>query len=83
VLRRLLDTGATTSEARRIFQQVAKGDKTLDGEILDVIRFGMKSHWLQHFLMESSAALVVSDNKFKGLLAGGFTVVVVCMSSIR
>jgi len=83
VLRRLLDTGATTSEARWIFQQVVKGDETLDGEILDVIRFGMKSRWLQHFSTESSVALVMSDDKFKGLPAGGFMVVVVCMSSIR
>ena len=58
VLRRLLDMGATTSEARRIFQMAVKGDETLDGEILDVIRFGMKSRWLQHFSMESSVALV-------------------------
>ena len=76
VLRRLLDMGATTSEARRIFQMAVKGDETLDGEILDVIRFGMKSRWLQHFSMESSAALVVSDDKFKGLPAGGLTVMV-------
>ena len=43
VLRRLLDMGATTSEARRTFQQAVKGDGTLAGEISDVIRFGMKS----------------------------------------
>jgi hypothetical protein len=31
---------------------------------------------VQPFSMESSAALVVSDDKFKGLLAGGLTVMV-------
>ena len=43
LFRRLLDMGATSSEAKRIFQQAVNGDETLDGEILDVIRFGMKS----------------------------------------
>ena len=42
VSRRLLDMGATTSEARRIFQQAVKG------------WFGMKSRWLQHFSMRVS-----------------------------
>ena len=71
--------GATTSEARRTFQQAVKGDGTLAGEILDVIRFGMKIRWLQHFSMESSTALTVRDDKFKGFLAGGL-MVMVCAS---
>ena len=36
----------------------------------------MKSRWLQHFLIESSAALVVRDDKFKGLPAGSLKVMV-------
>lgn len=47
--KRLLDMGATTSEARRMIQKGVKGDETLDEKILDVIRFGMKSRCLQHF----------------------------------
>jgi len=31
------------------------------------------ARWLQHFSMEPSAELVVSDDKFKGLPAGGLT----------
>ena len=81
LLRRLLEMGATTTEARGIFQKAVvlkevdgKSDEVLDGEILDVIRFGMKSRWVEHFSMEAPAAIVVRDDKFKGLPATGFTV---------
>ena len=50
LLRRLLDMGATTTEARGIFQKAVvlkevdgKMDEVLDGEILEVVQFGMKS----------------------------------------
>jgi len=83
LLRRLLEMGATTTEARRIFQKAVvlnetdvKGDGVLDGEILDVVRFGMKSRWVEHFSMETPAAIVVRDDKFKGLPTTGFTYMV-------
>ncbi|KAG6823698.1 hypothetical protein H0H92_009319 [Tricholoma furcatifolium] len=55
LLPRLLDIGATTSEARLIFQRAIK-DSMLDTEILNIIRFGIKSKWLEHFSMESPSA---------------------------
>ena len=83
LLRRLLEMGATTTEARGIFQKAVmlkevdgKSDEVLDGEILEVVRFGMKSRWLEHFSMETPAAIVVRDDRFKGLPATGFTFMV-------
>lgn len=76
LLRRLLEMGATTSEARVIFQRAVRADETLDTEILDIIRFGMKSRWLEHFSMESPAALLLTEDNVKGLPAGGFTFMV-------
>lgn len=83
LLRRLLEMGATTTEARGIFQKAfvlkevdEKSDEVLDGEILEVVRFGMKSRWVEHFSMETSAAIIVRDDKFKGLPATGFTFMV-------
>ncbi|KAG6836952.1 hypothetical protein H0H93_000593 [Arthromyces matolae] len=77
LLRRLLDMGATTSEARLIFQKAIKtdekGEKSLDTEILDVIRFGIKSRWLEHLSMESPAALVLQEENMRGLPSAGFT----------
>lgn len=81
LLRRLLEMGATTSEARIIFQKAIKEDNTLDTEVLDVIRFGMKSRWLEHISMESPAALVLKEDGMRGLPAAGFTFMVcsLCM----
>ena len=42
--------------------EAAVYEEKLDLEILDVIRFGMKSHWVEHFSMESSAALVLQSD---------------------
>ncbi|KAF9466003.1 hypothetical protein BDZ94DRAFT_1252774 [Collybia nuda] len=76
LLRRLLDMGASTSEARVIFQRAIKEDDTLDTEVLDVIRFGMKSRWLEHISLESPAALVLQEDSMKGLPVSGFTFMV-------
>ncbi|KAF8233255.1 beach-domain-containing protein [Tricholoma matsutake] len=73
LLRRLLEMGATTSEARVIFQKAIRSDETLDTEVLDVIRFGMKSRWLEHFSMEPPSALLLSEHDMKGLPVAGFT----------
>jgi hypothetical protein len=76
LLRRLLEMGVTTSEARVIFQKVIRSDETLDTEVLDIIRFGMKSRWLEHFSMESPAALLLSEDDMRGLPVAGFTFMV-------
>ncbi|PPQ75051.1 hypothetical protein CVT24_010464 [Panaeolus cyanescens] len=96
LLRRLLEMGATTGEARGIFQAAIRrvpppqyepdglpsgevnltpvtafrtplpsalrtSDLSLDQEILDVIRFGVKSRWVEHFSMEGRAAVVCGN----------------------
>ncbi|KAJ7454045.1 beach-domain-containing protein [Mycena galericulata] len=73
LLRRLLDMGATPAVARLLFQRVVKPDETLDAELLEVIRYGMKSRWLEHFSMESPASLTLTEEGVKGLPASGFT----------
>lgn len=76
LLRRLLEMGASTAEARSILQRAVKEDETLDLEMLDIVRLGIKSRWLEHFSMESPAALIIEDEKSKGLPAAGFTLMV-------
>ncbi|KAF6760566.1 hypothetical protein DFP72DRAFT_988225 [Ephemerocybe angulata] len=60
LLRRLLEMGSTTEEARKILQHAAVkaegGEERLDPDMLDLVRFGMKSRWSDHFSMESPAA---------------------------
>lgn len=72
-LRRLLDMGATTSVTRSIFQKTLKDDQTLDTEILDTLRFGIKSRWMEHFSMESQAALIMTEDGMRGMPPSGFT----------
>jgi hypothetical protein len=80
LLRRLLDMGATPPVARLLFQTVVKPDETLDAEILEVIRHGMKSRWLEHFSMESPASLTLTEEGVKGLVrAPFFSQVVSCL----
>ncbi|KAF9479125.1 beach-domain-containing protein [Pholiota conissans] len=79
LLRKLLEIGASTAEARGLFQAALKGadhDK-LDPDILDVIRYGMKSRWVEHFSMEGGAAIslqgVQQDWRWKTLPKEGMT----------
>ncbi|KAJ7201121.1 beach-domain-containing protein [Mycena pura] len=71
--RRLLDMNATPAVARYLFQNVVREDETLDAELLEVIRYGMKSRWLEHFSMESPASLTLTEEGAKGLPVSGFT----------
>lgn len=48
-------------EVRSLFEAAVHEEK-LDPEILDVIWFGMKSRWVEHLSMESSAAFVLQSD---------------------
>jgi hypothetical protein len=76
LLRTLLEVGTSTGEARGIFQRVVTEDGTLDADILDIIRTGMKSRWPAHFSMVSRAALTFSQEGLKGMPQSGFTYMV-------
>jgi hypothetical protein len=76
LLRRILDIGATTADFRLIFQQVVKDDDTLDTDVLEIIRAGMKARWPEHFSMESSAALILKEEGIRGMPMTGFTYMV-------
>lgn len=77
LLRRLLEMGSTTEEARTILKHAVvteeDGQEKLDLEMLDLVRFGMKSRWTEHLSLESPAALVVHEDSCKSLPIPGFT----------
>ncbi|KII85493.1 hypothetical protein PLICRDRAFT_44793 [Plicaturopsis crispa FD-325 SS-3] len=73
LLRRLLDMGAATPQARAIFQRAVKADETLDSDVLEIIRAGMKARWPRHYSLQSRAALVLEEDGAKGMPATGFT----------
>lgn len=84
LLRKLLEMGTNTTEAKRIFQAAVmrrqeSGDETLDPEILEILRFGMKSRWVEHFSLEGGASIVISgENKWNHLPEAGLSFFVCC-----
>lgn len=76
LLKRLLDIGASATEARALFKQAINEDGSLSPEVLDLIRAGMKARWPEHFSFEGRSALVFKDENVKGLPATGFTYMV-------
>ncbi|KAF9014685.1 beach-domain-containing protein [Hymenopellis radicata] len=74
LLRRLLELGAYTDEARRLFQRTINAeDQTLDLETLEIVRAAMKSRWLEHFSLESPAELCMEHTGTRGVPSTGFT----------
>lgn len=73
LLRRLLDMGATPAETRMVFRKAVKPDGSLDSDILDVIRSGIKSRWLDHFSFERRSVVKFTEENTKGLPLTGFT----------
>ena len=76
LLKRLLELGATTEEARTMFRRAVREDESLDVEVLEVLRAGLKNRWPQHLSLDGPAALTMHENPSKGLPPGGFTFMV-------
>ncbi|KAI9465845.1 beach-domain-containing protein [Lactarius psammicola] len=73
LLRRVLDLGATTVDTRIMFQSAVASDGTLNADILEMIRSGIKSRWPDHFSFERRASLGFYEENAKGLPTTGFT----------
>ncbi|KAL4252230.1 hypothetical protein ABKN59_005526 [Abortiporus biennis] len=76
LLRRLLELGSTTNEAKVMFQRAVRHDDVLDGDVLEVLRAGMKTRWPEHFSMEGPSAIHIPIEASKGLPNTGFTFMV-------
>jgi hypothetical protein len=76
LLRRVLDLGATTVDTRIMFQSAITPAGTLDGDVLEMIRGGIRSRWPDHFSLEKRAALKFCEENTKGLPTSGFTFMV-------
>ncbi|KAF8266238.1 beach-domain-containing protein [Lactarius quietus] len=73
LLRRILDLGATTVDTRIMFQSAVASDGTLNADILEMIRSGIKSRWPDHFSFERRSSLELREENTKGLPTTGFT----------
>ena len=82
LLRRILDLGATTVDTRIMFQSAVASDGTLDADILEMIRSGIRSRWPDHFSLERRASLEFCEENTKGLPTTGFTFMVCTRSML-
>ncbi|TFY62229.1 hypothetical protein EVJ58_g3994 [Rhodofomes roseus] len=73
LLRRFIDVGTSTDEAAVMFQRAVREDNTLDADVLEVLRAGMKVKWPEHLSLEDSAAIQVPHHDTRGLPLAGFT----------
>lgn len=76
LLRRILDMGASTIQTRFIFQRSVQEDNSLDTDILEIIRAGIKARWPDHFSLERRATMSFTELNVKGLPTAGFTFMV-------
>lgn len=76
LLKRLLELGSSSEEARQMFQKALREDESLNGDVLEVLRAGMKTRWPEHFSLEGPSALVVPCEPSKSLPSTGFTFMV-------
>lgn len=76
LLKRLLDHHVDTADARIMFQRAIRKDDTLDPDVLEVLRAGMKVKWPAHFSFESPAAIRVTRHSTRALPSTGFTFMV-------
>lgn len=72
VLKRLMELGSDTTVARTMFQRAVNEDETLNGEVLELLRAGMKTRWPEHLSMEGAASVAVPSTS-RALPTTGFT----------
>ena len=75
--KKLVGCNIPIANARVLFKDAIKDDGvSLDTEVLDIIRVGMKAKWPQHYTLENSAAFEHKEENTRGLPLTGFTFMV-------
>ncbi|KAN0082499.1 hypothetical protein V8E55_008294 [Tylopilus felleus] len=73
IIKRLFEMGASTQDAQRLFQCAVKEDKSLDTEIIDLIRTGLRSKWPPHISFQDMSTVTMSLGGLTTLPPSGFT----------
>ncbi|KAG6332153.1 hypothetical protein ID866_6934 [Astraeus odoratus] len=76
ILKRLLEIGASSQDVRQLLQCTVKENGTLDAEMIELLRTGMKSRWPPHISLLGSSAVTKPLATLKALPATGFTATV-------
>jgi hypothetical protein len=62
LLRRMLEMGASTADARHIYQRALRTDLTIDREVLEILKTGQRAKWPEHFSFDGTAALQLKED---------------------
>lgn len=76
IIKWLFEMGASTQDAQRLFQCAVKEDKSLDTEIIDLIRTGLRSKWPPHISFQDMSTVTMSLGGLTTLPPSGFTFMV-------
>lgn len=77
LLKKLLTAGAPLDDVGQVFKRAVREDEvSLDSDILEIIRAGLKGKWPEHYSMEGVAAFELKEDSARGLPLTGFTFMV-------
>ncbi|KAI9573033.1 hypothetical protein HD554DRAFT_2058344 [Boletus coccyginus] len=73
IIKRLFEMGASTQDAQRLFQCAVKEDKSLDTEMIDLIRSGLRSKWPPHISFQDTSVVTMPLGGWTTLPTSGLT----------
>jgi hypothetical protein len=77
LLRRLIEMGASLPLARQIFAAALRADHTIDSDVLEILRAGMRAKWPEFLSFHGQAGLIFNDSQGKAFPpSSGFTFMV-------
>jgi hypothetical protein len=76
IIRRFFEMGASTQDAQRLFQCTVKENKSLDTEMIDLIRTGLRSNWPPHMSFQDMSAVSMLLGDWNTLPTSGLTLMV-------
>lgn len=80
IIKRLFEMGTSTQDAQRLFQCAVKEDKSLDTEMIDLIRVALRSKWPPHICFQDTSAVKIPLGGHNTLPPSGLTFMVSVMN---
>ncbi|KAG8221472.1 hypothetical protein J3R82DRAFT_1685 [Butyriboletus roseoflavus] len=74
IIKRLFEMGASTRDVQRLLQCAVKEDKSLDTEMIDLIRTGLKSKWPPHISLQDISTMTMPLGGWTTLPTSGLTI---------
>lgn len=76
IIKRLFEMGASTQDAQQSFQCAVKEDKSLNIEMIDLIRTSLRSKWPPHISFQDMSAVTMPLGGWNTLPTSGLTFMV-------